>query len=215
MQALASGLIRNVGLVPEKSTGLILTDDGFGELTAHPVCLALSKSFLRTNIWRPGPRSIEWLLIDLALASIGAASLAPTRLNLLSPILEQNHVADVIFADVTLLESILEQVAELGNHFPIVIVGKNALQKAEASRNTGFNVIALEELEAVGKEVDEPTTVERRKRFMFCKLTRLEEYSNASLVMQDLSGYLPLHSLTKSMECVLTPFFSELSSDHN
>lgn len=80
----------------------------------------------------------------------------------MSPILEQNHPADVIFAHVTLLESILEQVAELGNHFPIVIVGKGALQKAEASRNTGFNVIALEELETVGKEVEEPTVVERR-----------------------------------------------------
>ncbi|KAF8320094.1 acetyl-CoA synthetase-like protein [Clavulina sp. PMI_390] len=133
IQSLANGLIRSVGLVPEKSTGIILLDDSF-----------------------------EWLLIDLALASIGAASIAPTRLSLLSPILEQNHPADVIFTDVALLEMILEQVAELGNHFPIVIVGPGASQKAEASRNTGFNVMAFEELEAVGKEVDEPTTVERK-----------------------------------------------------
>lgn len=103
-------------------------------------------------------------MIDLALASIGASSIAPTRLSLLSPVLE-HHTTDVIFADVSLLEPILEQVAELGNHFPIVIVGSKASQKAEASRNTGFNVIALEELEIVGKEVEEPTTVERSTQF--------------------------------------------------
>lgn len=104
---------------------------------------------------------LEWLLIDLALSSIGVASIAAARLDLLSPVLE-HHVPDVIFADVKLLESTLEQVAELGNHFPIVIVGNNATQKAEASRNTGFNVTALEELEIVGKEIEEPATVEPR-----------------------------------------------------
>lgn len=30
VQALASGLVRTVGLTPEKSTGLILLDDSFG-----------------------------------------------------------------------------------------------------------------------------------------------------------------------------------------
>jgi hypothetical protein len=90
------------------------------------------------------------------------ASIATTRLNLLSPVLE-HHTPDVIFTHVSLLETILEQVAELGNHFPIVIVGKNAAQKAEASRNTGFNVTALEELEIVGREIEEPTTVESRQ----------------------------------------------------
>jgi hypothetical protein len=51
-----------------------------------------------------------------------------------------------------LLESVLEQVAELGNHFPIVVIGRGASAKAEASRNTGFNVVSLEEVEIVGKE---------------------------------------------------------------
>lgn len=97
------------------------------------------------------------MLFDLALASMGVASIAPTRLNLLSPILD-HHSADVILTDVSLLEAILEHVAELGNHFPIVIVGKNSIQKAEASRNTGFNVIAFEELELAGKGVA-PVTV--------------------------------------------------------
>lgn len=100
----------------------------------------------------------EWLLSDLALASIGVSSIAPTRLNLLSPILD-HHPADVIITDVSLLEAILEHVAELGNHFPIVITGPNSTQKAEASRNTGFNVIAFEEVENAGKGV-EPITVE-------------------------------------------------------
>jgi long-subunit acyl-CoA synthetase (AMP-forming) len=104
---------------------------------------------------------LEWLLIDLALSSIGVASIGAARLDLLSPVLE-HHAPDVIFTDVKLLESTLEQVAELGNHFPIVIVGNNAPQKAEASRNTGFNVTALEELEIVGKEIEEPATVEPR-----------------------------------------------------
>lgn len=96
--------------------------------------------------------------------------MAPTRLNLVSPILEAGHTADVIFADVTILESILEQVAELGNHFPIVIVGKNTVQKAEASRNTGFNVFALEELETLGKEAEDKVDVDRSR----CRLSVLD-----------------------------------------
>lgn len=58
----------------------------------------------------------------------------------------------MIFSDVELLESVVEQVADLGNHFPIVVIGPGATAKAEASRNTGFNVVSLEEVEQVGKE---------------------------------------------------------------
>ncbi len=57
----------------------------------------------------------------------------------------------MIFADASLLESILEQVAEEGNHFPIVVVGKAAASKVQAGRNLGFNVVTLDELERSGK----------------------------------------------------------------
>lgn len=154
------------------------------------------------------PHHPEWLLIDLALSSIGCPSLAPTRLNLVSPILENGYTADVIFADVSILESILEQVAELGNHFPIVIVGRNTVQKAEASRNTGFNVFALEELETLGKEEgpDEVPPVERseflvlyvqgRRKLSLCGRKESDRLFTTSF-FEEVNGVSTLHLFPK------------------
>ena len=95
----------------------------------------------------------------MTLSNFGIRSITQTKLNLLSPILG-HHIPDVIFTHASLLEPVLEQVAEEGNHFPIVVIGENALTKAEASRNIGFNVITLEEAEASGK-LGESVSVEK------------------------------------------------------
>jgi len=88
-------------------------------------------------------------------------SIAITQLKPLHPVLSRG-VPDVLFADASLLESILEQVAEEGNHFPIVVVGKAAASKVQAGRNLGFNVVTLDELERSGKG-SEYVTAEKSK----------------------------------------------------
>lgn len=152
---LAKGLVKSVGLIPEKSVGVMLLDDSFGMLNINPSYFTIRtlNAYLMSSV----SINVEWLLIDLALSTLGIQSHTPTRLSLLAPILE-HHPSDVIFSDVTLLESVVEQVAELGtphSHFPIVVVGNGASAKAEASRNMGFNVVSLEEVELVGREEDE------------------------------------------------------------
>ena len=101
----------------------------------------------------------EWLFIDLTLSTFGMKSITLTELKLLSPVLARG-ILDVIFTDASLLESILEQVAEEGNYFPIVVVGKDAASKVQAGRNLGFNVVTLDELERSGKG-NEGATVDK------------------------------------------------------
>jgi hypothetical protein len=148
IKALGNGLIKTVGLTPAKSSALILLDDSFGMSNVSFACPMLIPHV-----------TSEWLLIDLTLSNFRIRSTTLTKLNLLSPILA-HHIPDVIFTHVSLLEPVLEQVAEEGNHFPIVVVGENALTKAEASRNIGFNVVTLEEAESSGK-LGENVSVEK------------------------------------------------------
>ncbi|KAF8334058.1 acetyl-CoA synthetase-like protein [Cantharellus anzutake] len=136
IQALGNGLVRTVGLAPNKSSAIILLDDSFVNVP-------------------------EWLFIDLTLSTFGMTSITLTQLKLLGSVLSRG-VPDVIFTDSSLLELILEQVAEEGNHFPIVVVGKDAASKVEAGRNLGFNVVTLDEVERSGKG-GENTTIDKIK----------------------------------------------------
>ncbi|KAF9514878.1 hypothetical protein BS47DRAFT_1392137 [Hydnum rufescens UP504] len=153
IKALGNGLIKTVGLTPAKSSALLLLDDSF-----------------------------EWLLIDLTLSNFRIHSTTLTKLNLLSPILA-HHIPDVIFTHVSLLEPVLEQVAEEGNHFPIVVVGENALTKAEASRNIGFNVVTLEEAESSGR-LGENVSVEKSQPTDLFSTTFYDEHNEIPIGVQ-------------------------------
>ncbi|KAL1947959.1 hypothetical protein VTO73DRAFT_13683 [Trametes versicolor] len=121
-----AGLLRLTGIAPQESNVLLLLND-----------------------------SLEFIVADLALASLSIPSLTLSSLALLSPVFE-NHAPSVIISQAEFLPQLLELVYEANESSQHTIVVVGDISNAKLPRSNNVKIVKWEDVEREGASADKP-----------------------------------------------------------